>query len=149
MALEIERKFLVSNNKYLSAHTKSIEIEQGYLNTDPARTVRVRIVGDKACITVKGLTTGATRHEWEYEIPLQDAREMMALCTGVISKIRYVVPYHGLTWEVDVFQGRHKGLVLAEIELPDEDAVFDMPPFVGVEVTGDEKYYNSNLALNA
>lgn len=146
MAKEIERKFLVVNDAFFSMASRSVDIEQGYLCTDPDSTVRVRIKGDEAFITVKSRNYGATRNEWEYSIPVSDAREMMECCRGVIKKRRFLVPYDGLVWEVDVFGGRHSGLVVAEVEIGSEDVRLSLPPFVGEEVTSDPRYYNSVLA---
>lgn len=146
MAKEIERKFLVANDTFFSMASRSVDIEQGYLCTDPDSTVRVRIKGDEAFITVKSRNQGATRNEWEYPIPVSDACEMMECCRGVIKKKRFLVPYDGLVWEVDVFGGRHSGLVVAEVEIESEDVRLSLPPFVGEEVTGDPRYYNSVLA---
>ena len=146
MAFEIERKFLVTSQDFKDMATHSEAIEQGYLNREPERTVRVRVLGDKGYITVKSKNSGAVRHEWEYEIPVSDAREMLANCLGLIVKRRWYVPYAGHVWEVDEFGGRHEGLVVAEIELSDESETFDRPAFVGMEVTGDPRYYNSTLA---
>ena len=147
MALEIERKFLVINDIYRLMASKSYNIKQGYLSTRKDATVRVRIKNKNAFITVKGLNKGATRCEWEYSIPYDDAIEMMALSQGVvIDKIRYIVEYEGFIWEVDEFKGDHDGLVVAEIELKDENETFPIPPFIGEEVTGNVAYYNSTLA---
>lgn len=148
MGKEIERKFLVINENYRSQSTAAYDIMQGYISTDPCRTVRVRIKGDRAFITVKGITEGCKRDEWEYEIPLVDAREMLErLCgTSVLSKTRYIVPCGLLNWEVDEFHGLHEGLVVAEVELPDAGSdIGPLPDFVGREVTGDTRYYNSSL----
>lgn len=147
MSVEIERKFLVINYDYKRMATCRHRIVQGYLSTDPQATVRVRILGDEAFITVKSKTVGCSRGEWEYSVPVADAEEMLTLCRAVLEKTRWVVPCDGRMWEVDEFGGRLSGLTLAEIELPSEDAVFGLPAFVGAEVTGDPKYYNSNLAL--
>lgn len=144
MALEIERKYLVANDSFLPLATAQHRIAQGYLSTKP--TVRVRVRDDEAFLTIKSATKSFTRHEWEYPIPVEDAREMLALCTAKIEKTRYIVPFHSHIWEVDVFEGRHKGLAIAEIELKSEDEPFDLPPFVGDDVTGIPAYYNSNLA---
>ena len=148
MAKEIERKYLVTDFRYRSMASRAVRIIQGYLSRDTRATVRLRIKGSRSFITVKGLTKGATRNEWEYEIPEADAREMLEKLTDTaagIDKTRYIVPYDGMTWEVDEFHGRHQGLVVAEIELPTEDSPFTLPPFIGREVTGDPAYYNSNL----
>lgn len=147
MALEIERKFLVINDDYLLMASKSVNIKQGYLSTRKESTVRIRVKNNQAYITIKGINTGATRCEWEYSIPYDDAIEMMALSQGVvIDKIRYIVEYEGFIWEIDEFKGAHDGLVVAEIELKDENETFPIPPFIGEEVTGNVAYYNSTLA---
>lgn len=146
MAKEIEHKYLVVSNEYISMSSASYEISQGYLNKDPERTVRVRIKGDKGYLTIKGKTIGDTRAEYEYEIPVEDARAMLELALpGVITKHRYIVPYKGYTWEVDKFTGRLEGLVTAEIELTESQHDYPLPPFVGEEVTDNPAYYNSNL----
>lgn len=149
--MEIERKFLVVNDSYLAKAESAEEISQGYLSTDPDRTVRVRIYGNRGFLTVKTRNAGATRHEWEYEIPKDDARQMLCkAATGIVEKTRYVVPAeNGLFWEVDVFRGRHEGLVVAEIEIPEVDTCFSLPSFIGEEVTGNPRYYNSNLSAQA
>lgn len=147
MGKEIERKFLVKDSSYKDLAIESFELRQGYLSRNPDATVRVRISGDKAWLTVKSRNKGAERGEWEYCIPASDASEMFALCEGTIEKRRWIVDAgSGLRWEVDEFEGRHKGLVVAEIELPTEDTSFTLPSFVGEEVTGDPRYYNSVLA---
>lgn len=149
MSKEIERKFLVTDDSYKAAATDKLEIAQGYLSTDADATVRVRISGEKAWLTVKSRNRGAVRGEWEYAVPVGDAREMLASCCGgrLIEKTRYIVDAGGgLRWEVDEFHGRHQGLVVAEIELPAEDTPFVKAPFVGREVTGEPEYYNSSLA---
>lgn len=146
MALEIEHKYLVKNDTYKEMSTKSERIVQGYLSRDPERTVRVRIKGEKAYMTVKGLTVGATRAEYEYEIPVRDAEGMLALCLPtIIEKVRYVVMYDEKKWEVDEFFGCRAGLVTAEIELQSETEPYTCPPFIGRDVTGDPAYYNSSL----
>lgn len=148
MAKEIERKFLVKDQSFISMAGKVDRIEQGYVSLRPGGTVRVRIKNDRAYLTVKGLNKGAVRDEWEYEIPLKDAREMVDRVTEgiVIKKLRYNVDYQGRKWEVDVFEGVHQGLILAEVELESADALLDIPPFIGEEVTGDVRYYNSVLS---
>lgn len=150
MAKEIERKFLVVDNSYLTLATESTDIRQAYLNVDPEATVRLRIAGEKAFITVKSRNNGASRSEWEYAIPVSDAAGMMAECatSGMIEKTRFIVPAgNGLCWEIDRFGGRLAGLVLAEIELPETDTPLPpLPCFIGREVTGDPAYYNSSLA---
>lgn len=149
MAKEIERKFLVISDNFINEAVSSREISQGYLCTNPDATVRVRISGREAWLTVKSRNHGATRGEWEYPVPVDDARRMITECCGGCSleKTRYIVPATeaGLQWEVDVFHGHHEGLILAEIELPAEDTSFTLPSFVGKEVTGDTRYYNSVL----
>lgn len=148
MAKEIERKFLVNGDGYKSAATGCRHIEQGYLSTSADATVRVRIADERGFITVKSRNRGAERGEWEYEIPVADARAMIALCGGnTLRKTRWLVPAgEGLTWEVDEFGGRLDGLTVAEIELPATDTPLPpLPPFIGREVTGDPRYYNSQL----
>jgi CYTH domain-containing protein len=124
---------------------------QGYICSDPDRTVRVRVRGDKGFLTIKGRGSedGLSRYEWEKEIPVSEAFELMALCgSGVIDKTRYLVPFGKHTYEVDVFHGANEGLVLAEIELSDEQEAFEKPSWLGEEVTGDVRYYNSMLSLH-
>ena len=124
---------------------------QGYICSDPGRTVRVRVRGDKGFLTIKGQSSedGLSRFEWEKEIPVSEALELMNLCvSGVIDKTRYLVPYGDHTYEVDVFHGANEGLVLAEIELSDELEAFEKPSWLGKEVTGDMRYYNSMLSLH-
>ena len=146
MALEIERKYLVVSDSYRTMAEKSSHIRQGYLSRDKERTVRVRTVDDKAFLTIKGKNVGDMRLEFEYSIPVEDACEMLCLCTGrVIEKTRYYVPYRGKTWEVDEFDGDLSPLVLAEVELSDSSESFELPLFVGEDVTSDPQYYNSNL----
>lgn len=147
MAKEIERKFLVKDDTYKARATDSRDMAQGYLSTDVDATVRVRISGDNAWLTVKGRNQGAVRDEWEYAIPITDALQMLKICKGkVIEKTRYYVPAGDLSWEVDEYHGVHAGLVVAEIELPDATHPFTLPPFIGDEVTGDPRYYNSTLS---
>lgn len=146
MGLEIERKFLLLTDDWKNIADQGTVIKQGYLNTHPDRTVRIRIKGNKGIITVKGRNVGATRSEYEYEIPLADAQEMMLLCEPpIIEKVRYLVVVGQHTWEIDVFEGVNDGLVVAEMELGAEDEDFAMPDWVGEEVTFDVGYYNSNL----
>lgn len=150
MGVEIERKFLISGDYKPDVHC-SEEIMQGYLSSDPRRTVRVRVKGDKAYLTIKGLTNGAglTRYEWEKEIAVHDAKELIELCEpGIIHKVRHYVAYGGKTFEIDEFHGENDGLTLAEIELQSEDEAFDKPLWLGQEVTGDKRYYNSYLTAN-
>lgn len=148
MAKEIERKFEIIDNSYQSMAVRTHFIRQCYISVRKDATVRIRIKDDQAYITVKSLVTGISRDEWEYPIPLCDAEEMMDRCrTGrIIEKRRYIVPFDGHVWEVDKFGGALDGIVIAEIELDHDDDRFIIPPFVGKEVTGDVRYYNSNLA---
>lgn len=145
MAQEIERKFLVINNDYKEC-IDGVLYKQGYLSTNPQRTVRVRLVGNQGYLTIKGISNGAIRTEYEYPIPHEDAEELLLLCEiPLIEKYRYLVPYKGHTWEVDEFYGDNKGLVIAEIELEFDSQTFELPPWVGTEVTSNPRYYNSNL----
>lgn len=144
--LEIEHKYLVINDSYKNIAKSHREIHQGYLNRKPERTVRVRTVGQSGYLTVKGKNSGDTRLEFEYEIPLEDALKMLGLCEpGIIVKTRYIVDFGGMTWEVDEYHGDREGLVVAEIELPYTGYKYELPPFVGENVTGNPLYYNSNL----
>ncbi len=146
MGREIEYKYLVTDASYRELATEAKEIRQGYLCRDAERVVRVRTKGEKGYLTVKGKTVGATRPEFEYEIPYDEAIAMLKLCEGnILIKTRFLVPFEGFTWEVDEFHGSREGLVTAEIELPDENTRYSRPPFVGESVTGNPAYYNSNL----
>lgn len=146
MALEIERKYLVNGTSYRGLASHSVQIRQGYLSRIPEHTVRVRTKGEKGYITVKGKNHGAVRLEYEYEIPVTDASEMLGICEPpIIEKIRYYVPQEGLTWEIDEYLGARKGLTVAEIEIDSIDQSFSKPSFIGEEVTGNPEYYNSNL----
>lgn len=145
--IETERKFLVSDNSWKDSVTKTIDIAQGYLTRDKDRTVRVRITGDAAYITIKGKRVGASSPEFEYEIPKDDAHALLKLCLpGVIEKTRHHVPHEGHLWEVDIFHGENKGLVMAEIELKSEDETFALPVWAGAEVTADGRYTNAALS---
>ena len=147
MAREIERKFLVAGD-FKQGASESFRLVQGYISTDPDRTVRVRIKGDQGFVTIKGRSSadGLSRYEWEKEIPVEEARELMNLCgPGVIDKTRHLVPFEGHVFEVDEFYASNQGLVLAEIELADEKETFRKPSWLGEEVTGDIRYYNSML----
>ena len=146
MGVEIERKFLLANEGWRGQGHPTL-MRQGYLVADPVRTVRVRIEGERAVITIKGKTTGASRGEWEYEIPVPDATELLdGLCEQPqVEKIRHRIDHAGHTWEVDEFLGLNAGLVVAEIELGAEDEAFEKPDWIGAEVTGDKRYYNSSL----
>lgn len=146
MGVEIERKFLVKDDSFKQTAVKSNRIMQGYLCREPERTVRVRIRDDKGFLTVKGKNKGAQRLEFEYEIPKADAEEMLSLCAGkILDKTRYVVDYKGFSWEIDEFHNLDIPLIVAEIELPSIETEFDIPDFIGEEVTGNPKYYNSML----
>lgn len=146
MAEEIERKFLVEGDAW-RALAKGTNYRQGYLNSAKERTVRVRTAEDKAFLTIKGLTVGATRAEYEYEIPFDEGKAMLdALAEKpLIEKKRYKIPAGGLTWEIDEFLGDNAGLIVAEVELKSEDQAFERPLWLGDEVTGDPRYYNANL----
>lgn len=147
MATEIERKFLVAGASW--RQSDSVRLSQCYLNRDKHRTVRIRIAGDKAFLTVKSVTQGATRAEFEYEIPVVDAEQMLRFSDGpVIRKNRHVIIHDGFKWEVDEFLDDNAGLVMAEIELTSEDQPFTRPPWLGREVTHDSRFYNSNLAAH-
>ncbi len=149
MAKEIERKYLMKNMDWQTL-AKGTVYRQGYLSTVKERTVRVRTIDDKGYLTIKGITVGATRAEYEYEIPAAEANEMLdSLCERpIIEKKRYVIEKDGLTWEVDEFDGVNKGLIVAEVELTDENQEVIKPGWIGEEVTGDPKYFNSNLTKN-
>ncbi|MEW6762937.1 MAG: CYTH domain-containing protein [Pseudomonadota bacterium] len=146
MGVEIERKFLVSSDAWRTLG-EPVLLRQGYLSADPVRTVRVRIEGAQGVLTIKSKNEGASRGEWEYPIPLQDAEELLdRLCERpLVEKYRRRIDFKGFTWEVDEFLGENAGLVVAEIELPAEDTVFDLPDWIGEEVTGERRYYNSSL----
>jgi adenylate cyclase len=146
---EIERKFLVNSLDFIPEATQAQKIAQGYLNSAPERTVRVRIKDNKGFITIKGKgdETGTTRFEWEKEIDLQEAQALLELCeTGVIDKTRYLIPKGKHTFEVDIFEGENKGLIVAEIELSDANETFEKPNWLAEEVTGDERYYNAYMS---
>ena len=149
--LEIERKFLVKSDAFKAEAFKSSEIKQGYLNSHPERTTRIRIQDDTAFLTIKGKSSesGLSRFEWEKEIPVNEALELLKLCEpGVIEKMRYLVKAGAHVFEIDEFFGENEGLVMAEIELKSEDDTFEKPEWLGKEVTGDNKYYNSQLCTN-
>ena len=149
MGEEIERKFLVSGEAWREM-AEGTRYRQGFLSTEPERTVRVRVAGPRGSITVKGKNLGARRAEFEYEIPVADAERMLdTLCKRpLIEKVRYVLAVGVHTWEIDVFEGDNAGLVVAEIELRREDEAFERPEWVGEEVTDDPRYFNSNLVAN-
>lgn len=146
MGVEIERKFLVEGSAWRALGEATL-LRQGYLNADPARTVRVRIEGAEGILTIKSKNVGASRGEWEYPIPLLDAEELLdTLCERpLVEKYRRRIAHAGFTWEVDEFLGENAGLIVAEIELPSEDTAFDKPDWIGQEVTGEKRYYNSSL----
>lgn len=150
MAIEIERKFLVDPETW-AAQPKDTPrfLRQGYLFKDLYKTARVRISDDTGYLTIKGKTTGISRAEHEFEIPRADAEELLTqYCDTVITKHRYLIPWAGKTWEVDVFLGENEGLIVAEIELTEEGETFALPPFIRDEVTSDSRYANSQLASN-
>ena len=148
MAKEIEHKYLTVSNEYRLLAMSSHIICQGYLSLDKERTVRVLTIDNRGFVTIKGQNKGALRQEFEYEIPVADAKDMLeTLCLKpVIEKCRYIVVYEGEKWEVDEFKGALSGLVLAEIELPDVNHKYSIPKFIGKNVTGDPRYYNSVLS---
>ena len=148
MAQEIERKFLVQDS-VKPLLRDGVEFSQGYLADNEKLSVRVRLAGDRAWLTTKGRGSGFTRPEFEYDIPVADARYMLEhLVSGIlICKVRYRLPHAGMIWEVDVFAADNAGLIVAEIELESEDQSFEMPPWLGEEVTADTRYLNVNLAL--
>jgi CYTH domain-containing protein len=144
MPSEIERKYLVT--AAWQPRDAGTLFTQGYLSSTPERVVRVRLQGDSAKLTIKGITIGVTRAEFEYDIPVRDAAALLELCEKpLIEKRRHLEQYAGMTWEIDVFLGDNAGLVIAEIELDSEAERFELPPWVGDEVSGDPRYYNNNL----
>ncbi len=147
MALEIERKFLIHGMDWKNAATSCSFLRQGFVSIGSIGVVRVRLIDDQGVLTIKGPTRGAVRLEYEYEIPVEDAAEMLdELCIRpLIEKTRHCVPFGGLLWEVDVFAGENEGLCVAEVELEQEGQQIELPPWVGAEVTGDPRYYNSSL----
>lgn len=148
MPIEIERKFLVTGDGWRDEVVDQIPMRQGYFETAPEATVRVRIEAERAVLTIKGPTVGVSRAEYEYDIPPEEAREMLDIfCEGrQVEKVRYIVQHAGDTWEVDVFSGDNEGLVTAEIELDRPDQSFDLPDWVGEEVSHDPRYRNAVLA---
>ena len=146
MAIETERKFLVMGTDWKDGAASS-EFSQGYLSQDPERSVRVRIAGDQAFLTIKGMSKGISRQEFEYPIPADDARQLLSLCLpAIISKTRYIVETKGHRWEVDEFHGDNQALVIAEVELDSASETIELPPWVGEEVSDDPRYYNVSLA---
>ena len=151
MSLEIERKFLVKSDDFKHEAFRATRVTQGYVSSASGRTVRVRIMGDKGFITIKGPSnaSGTTRFEWEKEIATDDVQQLLQVCEpGIIDKTRYLVKAEPYTFEVDEFYGDNEGLIVAEIELPDENAPFTHPSWLGKEVTGDRRYYNSQLLVH-
>jgi len=146
MPIETERKFLVTGTGWKEGATGT-RISQGYLSLDPARTVRVRVAGDRAFLTIKGISRGLSRQEFEYPIPRDDAGQLLSLCLpAIVTKTRYYVEAKGHLWEVDVFHGDNEGLVMAEIELSCATEHVELPDWAGAEVSGDQRYYNASLA---
>lgn len=150
MAIEIEHKYLVNKAEWNSiVADRYVEIRQGYLQTDPNKTIRVRTKGNQGFITIKGKSIGATRLEFEYEIPVADADELLdKFCSNLIEKLRYYIVHDHKTWEVDVFAGLNEGLIVAEVELDSEDQTYTLPIWVAENVTDNHSYANSNLAIN-
>lgn len=150
MALEIERKYLVHQDQWDNFDKPTGQLyRQGYILKDPNKTIRVRVTDTNAYLTIKGASVGATRTEFEYEIPKEEAIELLDnFAVSELSKIRYKILHTEKLWEVDVFLGTNEGLIVAEIELLSEDEAYEIPEWISVEVTGDNKYYNSNLSVN-
>jgi CYTH domain-containing protein len=150
MGVEIERKYLVSKDTWDKTIKEETHfIKQGYILNHPGKTIRIRIKDDKGYITIKGLSTGASRPEFEYEIPWEDAKELVdKFCESTTTKIRNIIVHNGKRWEVDEFLEDNKGLIIAEIELKSDDETYDLPEWIDKEVTGEEKYYNSGLSVN-
>lgn len=150
MGMEIEHKYLVADDSYRELACDVSEIKQGFLSREPERTVRVRIRDGKGYLTVKGKGTEMAHPEFEYEVPVEDALNMLAMCEPpVIEKTRYIVMHEGNRWEVDEFHAGLEGLRIAELEVPSQDYRFALPAFVGQEVTGDPRYYNSQLGVRS
>jgi CYTH domain-containing protein len=146
MGVEIERKFLVKSDDWKSGVGQALQCRQGYLALDKKKTVRVRVMGQQAFLTVKGATAGISRMEFEYEIDVPDAEYMLMLCEHVVEKTRHFIEYEGMTWELDVFEGENAGLVMAEIELESEEQPFALPDWAGNEVSDDVRYFNGYLS---
>ncbi len=148
MATEIERKFLVGSDEWRSL-AKPTRYRQGYLSSAKERVVRVRTIDDRGFLTIKGITEGLSRLEFEYDVPIDDAMSLLELCEKpLIEKNRCKISLDGLVWEVDEFFGDNEGLIVAEVELEDENQAFDKPSWIGEEVSGDPRYFNSNLIKN-
>ena len=146
MPTEIERKFLLKNDSWKQQVEKSTVLKQGYLNSHAQRTVRIRIAGNLAFLTIKSKSEGISRQEFEYEIPVSEAESLLQICEQpLIEKTRHLVTIQNHTWEIDVFEGENKGLILAEIELNSETEIFEKPDWIGQEVSEDNRYYNSQL----
>jgi adenylate cyclase len=150
MAIEIEHKFLLSNNNWREQIARSVKYRQGYLSSQATSSIRIRIIDDHAWLNIKSATIGTHRHEYEYEIPLHDANEIInMLCRKpIIEKTRHFVTHDGNTWEIDEFDGDNRGLIIAEIELSEIGKPFSKPHWLGEEVTHDLRYYNNNLAIH-
>ncbi|CAN5910916.1 CYTH domain-containing protein [soil metagenome] len=150
MIIEIEHKYLVNAERWKQVTPfKIVPIRQAYLSKDPEKTIRIRVAGDKGFITIKGKSVGASRPEYEYEIPLAEAEELIKnFCNNLIEKTRHYVLYENKTWEVDIFDGLNSGLIVAEIELNAEDEEYSKPDWIDRDVTRDKKYANSNLTVN-
>ena len=146
MALEIERKFLVDTTKW-STTSQGVHMVQAYISIEPNPTVRIRISGENAFLTIKGRTKTISRPEFEYEIPVDDAQELLKMAiSNPVEKTRYKILHEDFLWEVDFFSGKNEGLVIAEIELESEDQKFTLPDWISEEVSGDRRYYNSSLS---
>ena len=146
MGIEIERKFLVQDESWKASADEGLCCRQGYLSSGSGRAVRIRIIGERAFLTIKGPTDGIARSEFEYEIPVADAEAILPMCGNVVEKTRFLIDYAGMQWELDVFDGANRGLVMAEIELESADQAFELPGWAGREVSGDPRYYNAYLA---
>jgi adenylate cyclase len=146
MGIEIERKFLVKNETWKSDDLEGLRCRQGYLVAEKENTVRIRIIGEQAFLTIKGKTSGISRSEFEYEVPVEDAESLLMLCGSIIDKTRYEIEHEDMLWELDIFAGDNAGLVVAEIELETEDQSFVLPVWVGKEVSADPRYFNAVLS---
>ncbi len=147
MSLEIERKFLVDAEKISALNLSGGEkISQGYLSIEPARTVRVRVKKNRGFLTIKTANVGIVRSEFEYEIPLADAQELLKICApNILSKVRHKIEHAGKIWEVDIFEGKHAGLILAEVEMDSPEEFIELPDWLGEEVSENPRYFNSKL----
>ncbi|MDO6433674.1 CYTH domain-containing protein [Flavitalea sp. BT771] len=150
MGIEIERKYLIKKDKWNTSLAKDgVQYRQGYILTDPSKTIRVRLAGEQGYLTIKGLSEGASRPEFEYEIPKEDAIALLDnFCPATISKVRYKIQFDNHLWEIDEFSGDNEGLIVAEIELAREDETFTVPDWIDKEVTAESRYYNSNLTIH-